>query len=294
MDNVSRSAPIKFKKESQLKEIWRRYKKNKLAMVGLFVIVLLLIVCIFADYISPYENAITMNIKERLQGPSLKHIFGTDGYGRDLFARCVHGCRISLLIGFTVSIITMIIGAIFGVLAGYYGEITDNVIMRSMDIFSAIPPILMSLAVISALGQSLINLIFALTISSIPSFVRVVRSSVLGVAGQEYIEAAKAGGVRDVRLFLKHILPNAIGPLIVQTTMSISTMILTAATMSFVGLGVVPPTPEWGSIINEAKEFMRTSSYIMIFPGILIVIASLAASLMGDGLRDALDPRLKS
>jgi peptide/nickel transport system permease protein len=235
-----------------------------------------------------------MNVKEKLQGPSVNHIFGTDGYGRDLFARCIHGARISLLIGFTVSFTTTIIGGTLGLLAGYYGKKVDNIIMRIMDILAVVPAMLLALAVISALGSSLINMMIALILSSVPLFARVMRSAVLGVAEQEYIEAAKAGGINDFRLFMRHILPNAIGPIIVQTTLNVAVMILTASTMSFLGLGVKPPMPEWGAIISEAREYMRIAPHIMLFPGAMISLTVLAISLMGDGLRDSLDPRLKS
>jgi peptide/nickel transport system permease protein len=284
----------KFKKQGQMKEFWRRYKKNKLAMFGLIVMSFLVLLILTADFVAPYSSATVMNLKEKLQGPSANHLFGTDGYGRDLFARCIHGARISLLIGFTVSFATTIIGSIFGLMAGYYGQKIDNLIMRTMDILAVVPAMLMALAVISALGSSLINLMIALTISSVPLFARVMRSAVLGVAEQEYVEAAKAGGIKDVRLFLKHILPNAMGPIIVQTTLNIAIMILTAATMSFLGLGVKAPMPEWGAIISEAREYMRVAPHIMLFPGAMISLTVLAISLMGDGLRDSLDPRLKS
>lgn len=235
-----------------------------------------------------------MNLKEKLLSPSAEHLFGTDGYGRDILARCLHGGRISLFIGFTCSIVSMLFGAIFGMIAGYYGDPVDNIIMRVMDVLSAIPNILLALAIVAALGSSIFNLIMALTISHIPGFARVVRSSVLSITGQEYIEAARAGGTGDARILRKHILPNALGPLIVQTTMSVSSMILAAASMSFLGLGVNPPQPEWGSIISEAREFLRTNPTMILFPGVCIILASLSMNLIGDGLRDALDPRLKS
>lgn len=285
---------INFKKQSQLKEIWRRYKKNKMAMFGLIVIVALLLVAVLADFIRPYEYAITMNLREKLQPVSVVHIFGTDGYGRDLFARCIHGARVSLLVGFTTSAFSMFIGAIIGAIVGYYGGKVDDIIMRVMDIFSAIPTILLALVIVAAFGASVPNLIMALTIARISGFVRIVRSSVLGIADQEFIEAAKAGGTRDRRIMLKQILPNAMGPVIVQATMNVADMILAAAALSFLGLGVSPPKPEWGAIISEAKEFLRTAPHLMFFPGALIIISSLSINLVGDGLRDSLDPRLKS
>lgn len=294
MQKHETQAAITMKKQSQLKEIWRRYKKNRLAMIGLISMLILIFLVAIADFIEPYELCVTMNLKEKLLSPSAEHLFGTDGYGRDILARCLHGGRISLFIGFTCSIVSMLFGAIFGMIAGYYGDPVDNIIMRVMDVLSAIPNILLALAIVAALGSSIFNLIMALTISHIPGFARVVRSSVLSITGQEYIEAARAGGTGDARILRKHILPNALGPLIVQTTMSVSSMILAAASMSFLGLGVNPPQPEWGSIISEAREFLRTNPTMILFPGVCIILASLSMNLIGDGLRDALDPRLKS
>lgn len=283
-----------FKKQSQVAEVWHRFKKNKLALLGLSLIMCLVLVVLLADFISPYAKAITMNVPQKTKPPSAVHWFGTDGYGRDLFARCIHGARISLLIGFSTSLATAVIGATLGLIAGYFGEKIDNMIMRLMDVFSAIPTILLALSIIAALGPSLFNLIVALTISRVPGFTRLVRSSVMGLADQEFVEAAVAGGTPDGRILFKHILPNAMGPLIVQTTMNVASMIVQAASLSFLGLGVNPPTPEWGAIISEAREFLRTAPYMMGFPGALIIISSLSINLIGDGLRDALDPRLRT
>jgi peptide/nickel transport system permease protein len=214
-----------FKRQSQLKEIWRRFCKNRLALAGLAVTLFIILLAVFAEQIKPYELAITMNLREKLNPPSAAHIFGTDGYGRDLFARCIHGARISLFIGFFTSFLSATVGATLGAMAGYYSDKIDNVIMRIMDVFSAIPTILLALSIIAALGSSIPNLIIALTVSRIPGFVRIVRSSVLSIAAQEYVEAARAGGSRDIHILLKHILPNAMGPLIVQATMGVSLMI---------------------------------------------------------------------
>lgn len=286
--------PIQMKKQSQAKEIWRRFRKNELALFGLAVIAVLVIAAVFADVITPYENAITMQVREKLLKPSAEHWFGTDGYGRDFFARCLHGARISLAIGFSTSILAMVFGGLLGMVSAYYGNKMDNIVMRALDVFSAIPTILLALTLVAALGSSILNLILALTISRIPAFARIVRSSVLGIVDQEYIEASRAGGTGDMRIMMKHILPNALGPLIVQTTMNVSSMILQTASLSFLGLGVNAPQPEWGALISEAKEFMRVEPFLIIFPGMLIVLASLSVNLLGDGLRDALDPRLKT
>lgn len=283
-----------FKKPSQLKEIWRRLKKDRLAMLGLAAICLLILLAFLADFIVPYEAAIKMNLRQKLQPPSAAHWFGTDGFGRDLFARCLHGSRVSLIIGISTSLVSLIIGGLLGAVTGYAGGRIDNIIMRVLDLFSAIPTILLALAVVAALGPGIFNICVAITITRIPGFVRIVRASVLSIAEQEYIEAARAGGTPTGRILMLHVLPNAVGPLIVQTTINVSIMILQAATLSFLGLGVNPPQPEWGALISEAKEFLRTAPYLMLFPGALVCVASFSINVLGNGLRDALDPRLRT
>lgn len=283
-----------FKKPSQFKEVVRRFRKNRTAMVGLCIFMVILLLVIFAGVIVDYDLGITTNARAKLQGPSAAHPFGTDDFGRDIMARVLHGGRISLMLGFATTVFSAILGCIFGCVAGYYGNRIDDLIMRFMDIFSAIPTILMAIAVVAALGNSIPNLILALSIARVPAFTRIVRSAVLSVGNQEYVEAAKAGGAFDVRILLRHILPNCIGPIIVQTTMNMAIIILQAASLSFLGLGINPPTPEWGAIISSARSYLRTAPHIMLFPGIFLVLSSLSISLLGDGLRDALDPRLKS
>ncbi|MGI6782755.1 MAG: ABC transporter permease [Aminivibrio sp.] len=285
---------VVLKKQSQLAEIWRRLKKDRLALFGLVTITLLILVAVFADVIAPYSAAVKMNLKARLATPSAAHWFGCDAYGRDVFARCVHGTRVSLLIGFSTSIASLIIGGVLGSVVGYLGGRVDDAVMRFMDLFSAIPTILLALTIVAALGSGIFNICIAVTVTRIPGFVRIVRSSVIGIADMEYIEAARAGGTETPRILYKHVMPNAMAPLIVQTTMNVSTIILLAASLSFLGLGVNPPQPEWGALISEAKEFLRTSPHLMFFPGILLCLASFSMCVLGDGLRDALDPRLKS
>ena len=285
---------VQLKKQSQFKEVWRRFKKNRLAVFGLIVIGSMILVAIFADFIRPYEAAISMNVRERLSHPSSTFWFGTDGFGRDVFARIIHGARASLFISFSTSFIAMVFGGALGMLAAFYGNKTDNSIMRVLDVFSAIPPVLLALTIVAALGNSIFNLIIALTISRVAAFARIIRSSVLTITDQEYIEAARAGGTSDLRIMFRHILPNAIAPLIVQTTMNVSAMILQTAALSFLGLGIAAPRPEWGGMISEAREFMRVRPLLLVFPGMSIVFASLSINLLGDGLRDALDPRLKT
>ena len=294
MNDIHYAKPDFGKKQSQIKEIWRRFKKNKAAMIGLVIIVFLIIPAIFASTIKPYDTAIKQNLTDRLLTPSGEHWFGTDSYGRDLFARCLHGVRISLGIGLAGTIGSLLLGVVFGSAAAFFGGKYDNIIMRSMDVFNSIPSVLLALSIVAALGSSILNLIIAITLTRMAAFVRIVRSSVLPIVDQEYIEAARAGGTTNTRIILRHILPNAIGPVMVQTTMSISMIILQVSSLSFLGLGVSAPTPEWGSIISEAREFLRLAPYMMFFPGILIIFTALSFNLVGDGLRDSLDPRLKT
>ena len=283
----------KTKKNNQMKEIWRRFRKSKTAMLGLVLLVFILLIAIFADVIVPYEEAVRQAPADRLQAPSAEHWFGTDEIGRDLFARIVHGSRYSLLIGISTSIFALVIGGLLGAVAGYYGKTIDNVIMRLVDVVMTVPPILLSLAVVAALGANLRNLLIAITISCVPSMVRMVRSVVLTVIDNDYIEAAKSYGGSDLRIILKYVIPNALGPIIVTVTMNVSSMILSASGLSFLGMGVQPPAPEWGALLSDARQYMFNAPYLLYIPGIFIVLAALCFNLAGDGLRDALDPKLK-
>lgn len=280
------------KKESKAAVIWRRMRKNSGAMIGLVILLIFALLTIFANVICPEEMVAFQDASIRLQGPSAAHIFGTDAYGRDIFARVLYGGRISLTIGLFTAFFALLIGGTLGATAAFYGGKVENFIMRSMDIFTAIPGTLMALAIVATLGTSIINLLIAITISSIPGFATLIRSSVLTVVEADFIEAARACATKDSRIIIRHILPNAIGPIIVQTTQSIASMIRMAASLSFIGMGVQPPTPEWGYMINEAREFLHIAPHLMIFPGGCIILASLAFNLIGDGLRDAFDPRL--
>ena len=282
------------KRTSRFKEVVRRYKKSKLAVVGFIVFVIILLLAVFAGVFGSYEESVTMNVINKLKAPSAEHWFGTDAYGRDLFLRCIYGARISLIIGITSSALSMLGGCLVGMTAGFYGGKYDNLVMRGMDIFSSIPTILLAICIVAALGSSTINLIIALAISRIPAFARIARASVMGEAEREYVEAARAGGTSDARIMIRHIFPNILGPLLVQATTNVAQMILQTASLSFLGLGVAAPTPEWGAIISGAKAYMRLYPYMIWIPGISIILASMSINLIGDGLRDALDPRLKS
>lgn len=283
-----------IKKRSQMLEVWKRLKRNKMAMAGLVVLLTLVVLALLADVIADYnEVAIKMNTSIRLQGPSKEHILGTDELGRDIFARIIHGARVSLQVGVIAVGIAIAIGGTLGAMAGYYGGKLDNIIMRVMDIFLAVPSILLAIAIVSALGSNMLNLMIAVGISSIPNYARIVRASVLSIKDQEYIEAAKAIGAKDTRIILKHIIPNSLAPVIVQGTLGVAGAILSTAGLSFIGLGIEKPAPEWGAMLSSGRTFLREAWHVTTFPGIAIVITILSLNLLGDGLRDALDPRLK-
>lgn len=292
---MSRKKQSEYKKRSQLSIIWNRLRKNKLAMLGLAILVVMVALAVCADWIADYDTNVTgMNMAERLQTPSAKHWFGTDSYGRDVFARIIHGSRLSLSLSIFAMLAAVAIGSIIGAIAGYYGGRVDDVLMRLMDILLAIPPMLMSISIVAALGHSMVNLMIALSLAYIPVFARVIRSSILTVKGQEFIEAAKACGTSNARIILRHIIPNAIGPIIVQATLAMGSTILIISSLSFMGMGIQPPQPEWGTMLYEGRDLIRTSPYLVIFPGIAIALAVLSLNLLGDGLRDALDPRMKN
>lgn len=281
-------------KSNQFKETFQRLCENKAALAGMVFLILLISVSICADFLFNYqETCVQQNIMERLQWPSWEHPFGTDEFGRDLLARVVHGSRISLSIGFTAVAFGLLVGGFLGTIAGYFGGWIDNIIMRACDVFLAVPMMLMAIVIVAALGASIINLVISLAIASVPTFARLVRSAVLTVRDMEYIEAAKAIGVKTPRTIVHYILLNCLGPIIVQTTLRIAATISNTAALSFLGLGVKAPQPEWGALLSSGREFIRDSGYLAFIPGLCIMLTILALNLLGDGLRDALDPRLK-
>lgn len=283
-----------YKKRSKLGMIWFRFRKNKTALAGLIVIVALLLITIGVSLFGDYSKAITNNVIERYQGPSAEHIFGTDYLGRDIFWRVLFGARISLLCGLSSVLLGMVVGTAIGSVAGYYGKILDNVLMRLMDILLSLPAILLCITIIAAFGTSTFNMIVALAIALIPGFARIVRSAILSVKTMDYIEAAHAYGASNLHIILKQIIPNAMAPVIVQATLSVGAAILAIAALSYIGLGVQPPTPEWGYILSEAQGSLRYYPYQIIAPGLALMITVMAFNLFGDGLRDALDPKLKN
>ncbi len=284
-----------YMKRSRAGEVWHRLKKNKGAMIGLAIIVMLALVAIFADLLVDYEkDVIGMTLKDRLQHPSKAHIMGTDDLGRDIFARLLYGSRFSLSVGVVAVAIAVVAGVILGAFAGYYsGGIVEDIIMRFTDIFAAVPNMLMAIVIVSALGANTMNLMISVGVTSIPQFVRTTRAAVLTVTGQEYIESARAIGESETKIIFKHILPNCLSPIIVRVTLRVSSAIISASSLSFLGLGVHARNPEWGSMLSTGRAYLRGYSYMTLFPGLAIMLTVLAFNMVGDGLRDALDPKLK-
>ncbi len=283
-----------YRKKSRMQEIWRMFCKNKLAVVGLIFFLIIVAVAIAAPVIADYEQeALKIHVPQRLKAPSAEHIFGTDEMGRDIFARIVHGARISLVVGLSAVAIALFVGGAFGAIAGFFGGKVDNVIMRAMDVFLCLPDVLLALAIVAAFGTNLINMTVAIGLSFTPKFSRVVRSAVMTVRGIEYVEAARAIGATNAQIITKHILINCIGPIIVQVTLYVASAILTISALSFIGLGIQAPVPEWGNMLASGRAYMRDYAYIVMAPGLAIFATILSLNLLGDGLRDALDPRLK-
>ena len=281
------------KKKSQISEIWRRLKKNKVAVASLVIIVIVLLVAAFAPLLAPYSFEET-HTKRALEGSSRDFLLGTDRLGRDILSRLLYGSRQSLQLGLISIAFSTIVGVLIGALAGYYGGWTDNIIMRLLDIFQSIPMFLLTVTLASILGPSLRNAIIAIAVSMVPGSARLMRASILTVREMEYIEAAKALNAANSRVIRKHIIPNSIAPIIVSVTMGIGNCILAGAGLSFIGLGAQPPIAEWGAMISDARNFMRSNPTLALYPGICVMITVLAFNLLGDGLRDALDPRLKT
>lgn len=282
-------------------DAWRRFKKNKMAMVGMFFILALVVVAlatILTDWVTHksfyLDHVVKQNLRQRLEGPSLSHPFGLDEFGRDMFLRMLWAVRYSLFMGTVAIIISCVVGGLLGAFAGYYGKGADNVIMRFMDILLAIPSMLLAIAIVAALGTSITNVLIAIAISYVPTFARTVRASVLTVKDQEFIEAARSIGCSGWRIIIRYVIPNSMAPIIVQVTLGIAGAILSIAGLSFLGLGIQPPTPEWGAMLSNARSYIRDAWHVTVIPGMGIMLTILALNLVGDGLRDALDPRLKS
>lgn len=285
---------IEGKKRSQVAAIAKRFMKNKVAIVGTIMFSLVLLMAIFADVIVPYDVCLEQHLTDYYLKPSPQHLFGTDELGREIFARVVHGARYSVSIGIVVTLIAGGIGVVLGAISGYYGGKVDFVMMRICDVFMSIPYMLLCITLIASLGLGLKSMIIAMCTGITPGYARLVRASVLSLKGVEYVEASIACGCGTKRILFKHIIPNVIGPIIVKATCGMASVILGAASLSFIGLGIQQPTPEWGAMMATARDGMRQAPHLIMVPGAFILWTTLSLNLMGDGLRDALDPRLKN
>lgn len=275
------------------KELFLRLIHNKRAIFAMVILLLLILIVIFADLIIPYSKAVDQNILDRFTRPNSSHWFGTDKYGRDQFARTIHGTRISLLIGFGSATIAAILGTTIGVAAAYFGGKVDNVICRILDIWMAMPSLLVTLAIIAGLGVGIPQTIFALAFGATPGFARTLRAAALSVASQEFIESSVAQGASHGRIMLHDLVPNVISQILIQFTMNVSYMILLGSTLSFLGLGAQPPTPEWGAMLAEGLQDYQFYPYLVMFPGMFLALTALAINIFGDALRDGFDPKLK-
>ncbi|MDR0252949.1 MAG: ABC transporter permease subunit [Brucellaceae bacterium] len=281
------------KMRKPLAEFWRRFKKQKVAVIALLFIITLVLVAIFAPFVAPYDPT-TPDYNAVLQGPSAAHWAGTDTYGRDIFSRIIWGARISLSVGFLSVTLGALAGVSLGIISGYYGRWIDSAVMRLCDLLLAFPGILLAIAVIAILGPGITNVIYAVAIFSIPVFARLARGTTLQLKRTVYVDASRAIGVKDRVIMLRHILPGTLPNVIVYFSMRIGTSILTAASLSFIGLGAQPPSPEWGAMLADGRTYMGVADHLTLFPGIAIFVTVLGFNLFGDGLRDALDPKLRS
>jgi peptide/nickel transport system permease protein len=282
----------KLKKSSNFKDVMHRLSKNKAAMLGLIIFLLEIVIAVAAPLISPYDIT-EMDFTSMHAAPSSAHLMGTDELGRDILSRLLYGGRYSLGLGVASVAFAVLGGVILGAIAGYFGGVIDNLIMRFLDIFQSIPMTLLCIAISAALGSGFFNTILALAISSVPGYARLLRGSILNIRKMEYLEAADAINSSKFRTIVSHVLPNSFSPLIVNATMGMATAIMMASGLSFIGLGVQAPTPEWGAMLSGARNFLRDHPHEVIFPGIAIAVTVLALNMMGDGLRDAMDPKLK-
>jgi peptide/nickel transport system permease protein len=273
-------------------ESWRRLIRRPTATLGMIIFLLLVFMALFPSLIAPegYDN---QQYARLVQPPGAQNIMGTDNLGRDVFSRVLYGARYSMGVGFFAVIFALLIGGMMGAAAAFYGGRADSVIMRFLDIVLSIPSILLAIAITSILGASIVNLTIAISISSFPHYARIVRAAILGIKEQEFVEAARAIGASDARIIFRHLLPNAMAPIIVQATVGLGGAILSCASLSFIGLGIQPPLPEWGTMLSTGREYIREYWWLVVFPGLFIMLAIFSVNLFGDGLRDALDPRLK-
>ncbi|QHE53646.1 nickel transporter permease [Pontibacillus sp. HMF3514] len=295
--DLQQNSKVKAKKPKKESSLWgdafSRILKSKTSFIGLMIIMLLIVVAALAPILAPYHPIDDGSIIDRYQPPSSEHWLGTDQLGRDILSRIIYGARISIKIGVIAVGIAFVVGTLLGGIAGYIGRWVDNVIMRVIDIMMAFPSILLAIAMVAILGKSLTNAMIAVGLVGVPQFARIVRSTVLSIKEKEFVESARASGVKNGRILMRHVLPNCMAPIIVQATLSVGTAILDAAGLSFLGLGAQGATPEWGVMLSDGRAALQTSPWVITFPGLAIFLVVLGFNLFGDGLRDALDPRLK-
>jgi len=283
-----------FGRKSRGAQMRRQFLKNKTAVAGMALFLLIVLMAVCAPLIADYKTvAVKPKVSSRLLAPSAEHLLGTDELGRDILARLVHGARISLVIGISAIGVSLLIGGTLGALAGFYGGWLDNIIMRAMDVFLCLPDVLLALAIVARFGTSQLNLMISIGLAFTPKMSRVVRAAVMSVRGNEFVEAARSIGARNWHIILRHVLINCIGPIIVQVTLYVANAILTISALSFIGLGIQAPTPEWGNMLAYGRDNMRDHAYIVVAPGLAIFFTILSLNLLGDGLRDTLDPRLR-
>ncbi len=287
--NAKRKKPVK---STPGYESWKRFKRNPTALIGLIVVVLLILVAILAPVIAPGDYQ-AQDYTALMQPPSGAHWFGTDSYGRDIFSRCIYGARYSLLIALLCTIAALFSGGLLGIIAGYFGGRIDTVIMRVMDVFQSVPMIMMAMCIVAVLGNGIPQLVAAIMFASMPTMARNNRAAILRVRGSDYIESSEAIGCSQVQLILKHMIPNAAGIMIIYFVGFLAVSIMMMSSMSYIGVGLAAPTPEWGAILNEGKAYLTSAPYMMMFPALMIMITCFAFNLMGDGLRDAFDPKMK-
>ena len=294
--NTNANADLRktYKRQSQARDIWRRFCKNKMAVAALIILSLIVVAACTADIFWDYEqDACALNISQKLQKPSAEHILGTDELGRDILCRLVYGARVSLEVGVGAATFALIIGAIFGAIGGYYGGWIDSLIMRITDVLLAIPGLLLGIAIVSAFKPTVFYMALAFGLSYVSKFTRIIRSAILSIRDQEYVEAARAIGAKDHTIIIRHILLNCMAPILVQYALCIGTRILSVSTLSFIGLGIQAPTPDWGSMLASARPYIRTHTYLVLGPGLALLLTISSFNIIGDGIRDALDPRLK-
>jgi len=278
------------KKESRLKEVWYLLKQDKAAMAGLVIVAIVVFFALFGGFIAPY-NPLLSEMVQNFQRPNAAHWFGTDEFGRDILSRVIVAASVTLRIGLVSVVAALVIGTFVGCIAGFYGKTVDMILMRFMDMMMAIPDILLAIAIMTALGPGIYKAIIAISFVTIPQYARIVRGSILSVKENDYVAAARVVGNSNMRVLFRHVLPNCLSPLIVRSTLGISSAILDAAALGFLGLGVQPPTAEWGAMLAGAQSYIFKAPYMLVFPGLAISVTVLAFNLLGDGLRDALDPR---